>query len=106
MSSAANCCSVCEKPIKPEGVDGPDHVFYFCEKVADLKSVPKKQPTLAEQMEISLKLIRNNMPQMLEITAINAKLKREYFKSLVKEGFTENQALSITVETSSTGGYL
>lgn len=50
-----------------------------------------KQVLLAQE----IKRLRDNLPAMLELQRLQAKMMREKFLALIKEGFTEEQALKL-----------
>lgn len=43
----------------------------------------------------NVRTLRENLPALLELAGINAQLTRAKFLALVKEGFTEGQALDL-----------
>ncbi|CAG0966393.1 hypothetical protein MTYP_01016 [Methylophilaceae bacterium] len=51
----------------------------------------KKQVLIAQE----LKTLKDNIPAMLELQRLQAKMMREKFLALINEGFTEEQALKL-----------
>lgn len=51
----------------------------------------KQKVTLAQ----SVKELAENMPAMLELTALNAKITRKQFMALIEQGFTREEALQV-----------
>jgi hypothetical protein len=51
----------------------------------------KQQLSIAQ----SVKTMRDNLPALLELAAINARLVRAKFVALQNQGFTESQALEL-----------
>ena len=47
------------------------------------------------QMRFAVEQMRDTLPQMLEYFALKARMQRAYYDSLVLEGFTKEQALSL-----------
>lgn len=47
------------------------------------------------QIEMAIKELKANLPSMIEFGKLAAKQHKAYYDSLVKEGFTENQAIEI-----------
>ena len=56
------------------------------------------------QMEMAIKELKSNLPTMIEYSKIVAKQLKAYHEALVKEGFTEDQALEITIRHGNTYG--
>lgn len=48
-------------------------------------------------MEMALKEMKSNIPLMIDLGVQVSKLLREYYNALIKEGFTEQQALQIVI---------
>lgn len=48
-----------------------------------------------DDMMVGLELLRRQMPHLIEHAALIAQFRRAYFQSLIKEGFTETQALEL-----------
>lgn len=55
----------------------------------------KKETPIAD----ALKVVLSELPVQLEMYEVVAKCRRKYFEELVKEGFTEEQALDIVKAT-------
>jgi hypothetical protein len=49
---------------------------------------------------IAVKTVRENLPAMLEMSRLQARLMREKYIALIKEGFTEEQALRLCRDAS------
>lgn len=48
-----------------------------------------------DEVQASLEMMRRELPKLIEHAALVAQVKRAYFIALVKEGFTEVQALEL-----------
>lgn len=47
------------------------------------------------QVAMEIKNLKDNLPALLEFHRLQAKIAREKFLALIKEGFTEEQALKL-----------
>jgi len=59
--------------------------------MADIREIPTKP----NEMLASVASLRRNLPAFLEHAAIVAAIKRSYYNALIKEGFSEQQALEL-----------
>lgn len=63
----------------------------------DNKDKPKVVPMPKKEIgAASIEAFRRGMPNFLEHAGLVAQIKRRYYEELVKQGFTEKQALKLT----------